>query len=262
MNIEIFNKRQHEKYVASLPEWDKYVIWMYTLGSAAINRDLLGFEPELEGYLRWVDKFLALHRTALTDLRIPEKYIPYRKYFADPKKIRSEPNALLICRVLGAMYADDLQNIIMNAPTTKGDITVFKASNPYNKLQVGKDVFQPSFNSSSYSADMDFSSFLPENPLCCMHQISIPEGSRVLFIPDSISAYPDECEVLLPRNTYFSVSSQTQVSIFITRNPDRFKKIQEWPYTLGAVYVYNKFSVLTGENRDLTMYISTLKYRS
>ena len=45
--------------------------------------------------------------------------------------------------------------------------------------------------------------FLDLDGDCCIDQIIIPKGMRVLPLFDDLSNYPTECELLLPRNTTF-----------------------------------------------------------
>ena len=190
---------------------------------------------------------------------IPVNYSMFAYLFEDPEKLYTIDNPILICKMIGSLYADDLQRIILNSPPTQGEIYLYKASNPYHELRVGNNVLQKSFNSSSYSPFIDFSAFLPNNPLCCMHKITVPEGSHVLFIPDSISAYPDEDEVIIPRESTVSVRESILTSNFVTKNPDKDIQIQKYPFVLGPIMVYNKFSVFTGEYKDLTTYLSVLE---
>ena len=103
---------------------------------------------------------------------VPEKFKMFQKYFFGGSK---HDLTIELMRKLVTLYTENLQAIILGSPPLKGNIRVYKASSPYPGLEVGK-VHQVPFNSTSYRVDINFSTFLPPEGLCCMHEILIEKG--------------------------------------------------------------------------------------
>ncbi len=97
-----------------------------------------------------------------------------------------------------------LQNIILNAPPLLESMTVYKVARFFfindgsnSDFNIGENVFQPYFNSTTYDNFLNFKPFIDEFQTCCAFTINIPKNSKV-FIIGINSVYPNEKEVILP----------------------------------------------------------------
>jgi hypothetical protein len=233
----------------ALSDWDRFVIWSYTLGSGTVNSYLLGMLDK-EDLFVWFQRIMMTYNqvTKGKGYKLPPKFRPF---FKGPSVDRL---AFL------DLYAKHLQRIIKGAPPTQGTFKVYKASSPYPSLKVG-DVYQRPFNSTSYRIDTNYSIFLPPGGLCCMHEITVPKGSRVLFLSPLLSAYPDEAEVLFPYGVSFRVSRTSSMKLNVPRNTTvQWKKVQEPPFSIGPVFFYNYSMDCDTEKRYVKTYVSTLVF--
>lgn len=238
----------HERYQMSLSDWDRFVIWSYTLGSSTVNSYLMG-TLEKGDLSIWFERMMVTYSqvTRGKGYKLPFKFQPFFK---------GSKNQLAFIK----LYAKHLQKIILNAPPTKGTVKLYKASSPYPNLKIG-NVYQQPFNSTSYRIDTNYSIFLPPGGLCCMHEITVPKGSSVLFLSPLLSAYPDEAEVLLPYGVSFAVTRTTSYSLNVPKNTSvQWKKVQEPPFSIGPVFFYNYSMDCDTVKRQVKTYVSTLQF--
>lgn len=241
----------HEKYQMELSDWDRYVIWQYTLGSAVINNYLFGNDVDA---CKWGSRMFDLYNTNLSDEP------PYlSEYFKNPKLYKASKDKVSILRELIKKVIEDLQRIIKQSPPLKRKLIVYKASSSYPGLYLGNNVKQQGFNSTSFRGDTDFIPFLKEDH-CCFHQITIPRGSNVLILSPVISAYPDENEVILPYGISLHIWGLGAVELNDpVTNEERYKKIQREPIKIGNVYAYNHETQCAKKQKRLVkLYKSTL----
>ncbi len=223
------SRLEHEKYQMNLGFWDKFIIWSYTLGSATVNRYLMDKWDE-EDVRIWAEGFLTTYQETADNKKhnIPDEYKEF---------MTGSVNYLDLLE----MYIENLQRIIRKSPSLTGDIIVYKASTPYPGLEVG-DVKQEPFNSTSYRVDINYSTFLPPGGLCCMHKLVLRKGSRALILSPLLSAFPDESEIILPYGVTFRIRKITYMTLNVPNDADieiKYKTVQERPYSLGPIYLYN-----------------------
>lgn len=248
------SRLSHEAYQMHLRFWDKFVIWFYTIQSYTVNRYLLGM-IDGEDINAWAEKLIDVYADATgnTVHSIPKKYRNFTPFFRN----KNYKNKNLDYVDLLKIYVDNLQEIINNSPSLKGDIVVYKASTPYPGLKVG-DVLQQPFNSTSYRVDMNYSIFLPPGGLCCMHKLLLKKGSKVLILSPLLSAYPDESEIILPYNVTFHVErvSSMILDVPIDDSNVTYTIVQDRPYSIGPIYIYNYKIDCNTEKRKIKMYES------
>ena len=204
------------KYLANLPVWYQYIVWTYTLGSQAVNRRLVGIPLKPKGENEWTLRLFEFFDYGIEN--IGKNFKRFTKFFENPKLHSSLPidKQNEISQVCLDSYTIDLQRTILGCPPTIGDIIVYKASTPYDvKLTENKFPYtleQTPFNSTTYDPWFDFNAFLGSNQdTCCLWEILIPKGSRVLAIAHPFQAYLTEREVLLPFDSEFVVHGARQV---------------------------------------------------
>ena len=233
--------QDHSRYQYNLPLWKRYIIWMYTVGSGSVNRYLIG-NPVEDNLLFWVYWFFKYYTY---DFKlIGQTFQKYLRFFTDPGSFQklSLPEGRKIADAVLRDYARTLESIILQAPPTLEPITVYKSSTKYPGLpehlkEHHEIVFQKPFNSTTYNPQLNFGMFLPENPKCCMFSITIPKGSRVLFLAAGLSAYPFEREVLLPFGVKFDITKIDEHPVnFIAVEDQQLIKTQQKPYSIGEMY--------------------------
>lgn len=245
----------HETYQMKLSFWNKFVIWSYTLDSSLVNGVLLGTFKRRNVQL-WCQRFASTFRQVSlgTKYGIPKVYKEFVNFLHNKESLTEEAEERLV-----RLYIKNLQYIIKNAPPLTGQIVVYKASSPYPGLEIGT-VHQKPFNSTSYRVDLNFSVFLPPDGLCCMHRITIPKNARVLILSPLLSAYPDEAEIILPYGVDFQVTSISSMPLAVPVETPvvQFINVQEQPYTLGPVFLYNYKVDCRTYIRNVKLYNSTL----
>lgn len=244
---------QHEKYQMNLPQWDQFIIWSYTVGSSTINNYLLGNDISTN-LIYWTARIFQTYQQ-ISNKPVPVKYNRWSQYFNGKKSISVKDDYIPLIK----LFTLDLQRIILNSPVCKSDIILYKSSSPYSGLDVGV-VPQSAFNSTSYKADMNFSMFLPSDGMCCMHKIILLKGSNALILSPHLSAYPYECEVILPYDINFNVHVITSTILHVpTSSPNiTWKPIQKSPITLGPMYDYNYKIECNTTPKNVKTFISTV----
>lgn len=240
---------EHEKYQMSLSDWEQFIIWSYTIGSGTVNNYLIGLDIN-DNLSVWANRIV----TTFNEVSRTSKLVApgsFDRYLSG--KSKNYINLLIL-------YINELQNIILTAPPLIDDIIVYKASTPYPELKIG-NVYQKPFNSTSYKVDMNFSMFLPKDGMCCMHKIILTKGSKVLILSPHLSAYPYECEVILPRSITFNIHFMSSMKLNVPENTKQmtWKNIQRKPITIGPLYEYNHKIDCKTVSRDVKLYISTVR---
>jgi hypothetical protein len=239
-----FLELQDNKYIANLPLWDQYVIWTYTLGSQAVNRRLAGIPFSKDLSQKWAyDLFFNWRRY---NAPIGYLFSSYRRLFVAPSAYMSLGDELRtsIADELLDKYSINLQHIIMGAPVTQGDITVYKASTPYDPRLEGNSfpftLLQKPFNSTTYSPQFDFNAFLASNQAtCCLWNILIPKGSHVMAITHPYQAYLTEREIILPIGCKLVVTGARQTDLSYHPIREAPERLQSNPPVIGEVFTHN-----------------------
>lgn len=260
--------REHNKYLSSLSVWKQYLVWKYTIGSSKPNKLLIIGHVEPSDALFWASNFFADYNVEHYGLDAIEQ--PFKKYSSlfRPGAFRAlaytnPTSATNIAFEVLEDYDGILENIILGAPVTKGNITVFKASTHYPGLPdmappVSR-VFQKPFNSTTYDPQFNFSPFL-SNENCCIFIITVPKGSKVLAIDQSLHAYPHEREVLLPYGTFLEIyKTQTITLDYISKENQQFIPVQNGPpFVLGEVFRIDPLAIPNVQTRQIQTYFATL----
>lgn len=241
---------EHTKYLVNLPLWKQYVVWRYTMGSATLNNYLLGRLNDANPQL-WTLYFFSYYNYKLYgEDNIGKRYKHLTSYFRNPEhywKLDAGSQDEITQYIL-KNFAEELNSIILNAPETQEDITVFKSSTPYDDLPGANDavydrgvaVNQRIFNSTTYDSELNFRKFLGAK--CCLFELSIPKGSRVLAIAPTLHGYPHEHEILLPFSTKrdpcsFLISESKKITINLPLDTEgELVAVQEEPFVIGEAY--------------------------
>jgi len=117
----------------------------------------------------------------------------------------------------------DIQNAILNAPKATEEITVYFMRKPYDymtdesdknmlELNDGDIINIPTFISTTYDENVikylhGFSDKKPQ--ICCLNTIIIPKGFPLLCV-ETISKYPYQHEIILPKNLSLQVIKNTK----------------------------------------------------
>ena len=210
--------RTSTSYIGKLSLFDKYIVWRYTIGSAAINYNLIFGKPNVNGkywcflfFLYFYNTYLSPKASEKRSIIIPVEFINYDKYFLNPKIFLKEATEDEVVHIIN-MYTGRLQLIINKCPTPKKEIIVYKVSSKYpgipENLENGNvGILQLPFNSTTIDPHFNFAPFVTETEGegCCFFRIHIPKGAHCLYIPKEFHAYPFENEVLLPNGITFEV---------------------------------------------------------
>lgn len=225
----------HEQYQMKLSFWNKFVVWSYTIGSGTMNTILVTGTVDEESLRIWFERVVDTYIQVSDGLvELPKSYEKFTPFFLKTSVASPQDQLEFI-----TLFSRNLQKIILSAPATTGEITVYKASSPYPGLTVG-NVYQRPFNSTSFRMDMNFSMFLPASGGCCMHKLELQKGVNCLFISPLLSAYPYECEVLLPYGITFKVLYTSKVRLQTPLGKEStWNLLQKGNISLGPVYDYN-----------------------
>lgn len=242
----------HEEYQMKLSFWNKFVIWSYTLGSGLVNSYLITDSYSKDRIMDWFERIIFTYsEVSNNNIDLPAPYANFLEFFDRSKTITVEASESFL-----KLYIENLQEIIVSAPSLTGTMMVYKASYPYPDLKVG-DVPQKPFNSTSFRVDMNYSMFLPAITGCCMHRLQLNKTSKCLFVSPLLSAYPYECEVLLPHGNTFKVIFSGEVELAVPMGSQTlWKTIQEGKLSLGPVYDYNYKNECSREIKKYTLYTS------
>lgn len=246
---------EHEKYQMKLSDWNKFIIWIYTVGVSAVNTYLFGQE-NMRIMRMWCTRFRDLLQKTSVSMSyvLPRPWRRFQFFFDGQQELTVEE-----VREFIGLYTKNLNLVIHSAPMIDGEFTVYKASSPYPGLEVGS-VLQTAFNSSSYRVDFNYSIFLPPDGLCCMHKILVPKRSRVLFLSPLLSAYPDESEVLLPPNVTFEVYSTSFMEVPFSNTVVKWKAAQTEPMAVGPLYFYDYSHDCESRPKQVKLFNSVLRF--
>lgn len=245
---------KHEKYQMDLTDWNKFIVWIYTVGSSAVNGYLFG-QDDPRVMKMWCVRFrqLLAETSPTMSYSLPRPWLKYKRFFDGKADLSKEEVRQFI-----DVYSKNLSLIISQAPPTTGEFTVYKSSSPYPGLEVGS-VKQMAFNSSSYRVDMNYSVFLPADGLCCMHKVTIPKSSRVLILSPLLSAYPDEAEVLISPGVSFEVYSTSFMKVSFNKTSIKWKEAQGLPRRVGPLYFYDYKGDCGSQEKQVKLFNSILK---
>lgn len=232
---------EHTKYLSNLSNWEKYIVWRYTLGSGRINGTLIGIKDDESDYF-WVKAFFSNYNWNFYGLNnIPYPFYVWRNYFQNPDSLSTAPKTF-VQKVI-ASYTESLQQIILKAPIVPFDITVYKASTAYSPIlsqsSIARNTLIPQipFNSVTYDPQFEFNYFLAPDATCCMWELLIPKGSRCLAINPVFHAYPYEREIILPHHTTFSIQGiEQRILEYVSKESLKLQTLQNPPYVIGEVY--------------------------
>lgn len=258
----------HTKYEYQLSLWDRYLIWLYTTGSSSPNSYLTGTLEEPYAR-RWAFRLFSYYNYQHYGLdQIQPPFSKYRSFFIEPNRYLDLPEqeAYQFAQLLLCFFDVRLEEIILGAPRTTGEITVYKANSLYPGLPTVLPfeghaiVEQKPFNSTTYDPQLNFAPFMSPNATCCMSVIRIPSGSSVLYISSTIHAYPNENEILLPFGCNFDVDNIYQDTLdYIPADKQKFITTQQGPpYVIGELFRLNQTSLSDVQTKTLTFYSITL----
>lgn len=251
--------RKCVKYINSLSDFSQYCVWRYTIGSASINSYLI-FGQASANSRYWVYLFFAYYRNTFPKggerEELPKMFTRYKALFDTPERFSSLPFdvQMKVAEDVIQKYIDILQTIILNCPAVKQPFNVYKVSSYYPGLpSVNPIEFKPSivlqlpFNSTTISPNFNFAPFINSESDCCFFVISVPTGSRVLYVDYELHAYPFEKEVFLPHGCGFNIFSvktevlnyidPTEVNMEILQNPGP----KPGGIEMGNVYDINEY---------------------
>jgi hypothetical protein len=239
-----------ERYVFNLPQFSQFLIWRYTIGSASINSYLI-FDNFSSNSAYWVQLFFDYFQNTFgeTTIRIPYRWRMFAKYLYDSNsyKIASTEERQRVAETIIPLYIESLYNIISNAPVVEEEFKVYKASSNYPGLPLPdeplpKIVKQMPFNSTTINPMFNFAIFLSEDAQCCLFEINIKPGNKVLPVPYSLHAYPFEREIILAPNVNFIVTDQFNVQLnAIMKSDVNIIQIQPKKIVMGPVYEISEF---------------------
>ena len=237
--------RSHVKYISNLSLFDQFIIWRYTLGSGQVNLTLIGHSDETKVFY-WIYNFFRHYNIDHYGRdQIPYPFNRWLDLFISPKNYLAygDITKKIIANQIINAFVNHLESIILSAPPTPADITVYKVNSPYpelpTELSYGNDVvvYQKPFNSTTYDPQLNFAPFLAPDNCCCFIEILIPKGSKVLSIDPSLHAYPHEREILLPFGSKFDIYHVDQHTLtYIPQEKQPFVQVQQIPFVLGEVY--------------------------
>lgn len=256
-------ERQHNKYLANLPIWYQYIVWVYTLGSQPVNRRLVPRSGPVDKRMsqKWT---YELFKNFIYGLKnIGKSFKKYYQFFKDPelyKNLQSNEKDIISEQTL-VLYTSNLQSVILNSPRTIGDIKVYKASTPYDTKLLENNfpftLIQTPFNSTTYDPWFDFNAFLGSNTdPCCLWEITIPKGVHVLAITHPFQAYLTEREVLLPYGSEFTVIGTKMVEMSFYVNRDAPIREQGEIPRIGELYRHDNWENRTVLTRPIRMLIA------
>jgi len=241
---------EHTKYQCNLSHWKKFIIWVYSFDSKFLNEFLInGMGKDLETddkMIIWVANFFKLYNfQEYGEEKIEHNFKNLSHYFQNPGDLKNDPDRYSITREVFQKFSVELNQIVLDAPKTRFKLTLFKGSRTYDELPHpellgdfrNREFYfeQNLFNSTTYDPNFNFTLFVGGN--CCLHELTIPKGSRLLFISPTIHAYPFEREVLLPVGVTFNFVRAEMVNIDLPSDEHPpIKTVQKEPYHIGEVF--------------------------
>lgn len=251
------------KYIEKLPDFNRYCIWRYTIGSASINSYLI-LGKLSDNSTQWIYLFFKYYKNTFGKAKVlPKGWNKWFKYFDNPQASKnlsdSDKRDIII------QYIFTLQNIIKNGPKPTGTFHVFKVASPYPQLPKPEDklpveVLQLPFNSTTINPYFNFAPFINPANTCCFFDIEVPKGANCLYIPQELHAYPFEREIILPTNCIFRIENirtgildyvdSTSVNPVMVQPKDNIK--------MGNVYELNEYYPCTSGKCDIQSKLFTV----
>jgi len=242
------------KYVSKLPDFSKYCVWRYTIGSASINT-LLIFNKVSDNSPYWTYLFFRYWNNTYfkSGSVVPQPFTKWKDYFTNPDSFNKLPKDKQI-KIAGGIineYIKLLQQIILKAPKTSDSFKVYKVSSKYpalpdatidkNELPIG--VLQQPFNSVTITPNFNFAPFISPIADCCLFNIEIPKGSSCLYVSPDYHAYPFEHEIILPFNCIFVVNDiKREILNYINKDIVNIEAVQDInKIRMGPVYTVNQY---------------------
>ena len=215
-------RKSHEEYIHRDKRTLATVLGYTYVGDRLVNAYLRGVSPDYKHYILQLTlsegdlpfayqlydhyDFLKKH-----GLPMPEKDTLMKDGELDMKVLKAffdkyyeKFNTPFVMNRIIKSYADDLHEIIKNAPRFGNTLSTYRGVKNEDFLEAGAlSYINRSFSSSSLS-NTEAAKFT--NPYgkykCCMYNIKIDKSVPVLCI-DSVSKYPKELEVLISNNVMF-----------------------------------------------------------
>lgn len=248
--------RKCVKYLNNLSDFNQYCVWRYTIGSASINSYLI-FGKASDNSRYWVYLFFAYYRNTFGTSRdkeeLPKSFTRYQALFNNPERFSQLPEVVQmnIANDVILKYINILQDIILNCPATTQEFKVYKVSSHYPGLpSVNPLEFEPSivqqlpFNSTTISPNFNFAPFISSESNCCFFIISIPVGSRVLYVDHELHAYPFENEIFLPFGCGFDIRNiKYETMNYIDPKEVNIERLQEPGPKPGGIEMGNVYDI-------------------
>ena len=250
-----------QKYTSTLSLFKRYIVWRYTIGSAAINFRLI-FQKDNPNATYWVYLLFLYFRNTIgnqynRDVRISDLSPQFRDFavwFKYPDQYQSlhiDLRVKITDKII-ALYINELQSILQGSPMVTGSgFRVYKVSSAYPGLPEPGPNFQPTevpqipFNSTTIASDFNFAPFISPSGTSYLYSIYIPGGTKgPLFIDSDLHAYSSfEHEILLPAGVDFDIRSYSQVTLdYIDPANVNIKNIQDKAHiSMGNVYDLNEY---------------------
>ena len=215
-------RKSHEEYIHRDKRTLATVLGYTYVGDRLVNAYLRGVSPDYKHYMSELSSsegnlpfayqlydhydFLKKHGFPMPEkdtlMKDGELDMKVLKAFFD-KYYEKFENPFVMNRIIKS-YADDLHEIIKNAPRFGDTLSTYRGVKNEDFLEAGAlSYINRSFSSSSLS-NTEAAKFT--NPYgkykCCMYNIKIDKSVPVLCI-DSVSKYPKELEVLISNNVMF-----------------------------------------------------------
>lgn len=246
-NALLQHQRKCISYVSNLSPFDRYCVWRYTIGSASVNSQLI-FLKQSDNSVRWTYLFFLFYHNTFGNKYLPQFMKKYDKFFVNPKSYNTNAKKEKIAFDVIKHYIGVLQHIILNSPSTTGDFDVFKVAGEYPGLpkkgdHLPVDVLQLPFNSTTVSPYFNFAPFIKPESTCCLFNITIPKGSKCLYIPSEYHAYPFEHEIILPFHCVFKINEiKDGILNFIDPSTvNTIKLADEKDIVMGNVYILDEY---------------------
>ena len=258
-------------YVHHLSDWKRYMIWRYTFGSGALNRFLIGVrdDPNLKFWIFWTCKFwndmIKTDEYANSTIEYPmTKYTSWgrdktNKQLFNPDIVLNMDNNDPKLFAFMQDFAKSLNRVILSTPPVREEFTVVKVSTKYPELPDPHNfrpvmVPQKPFNSTTLDLELNFGFFLSEEMENIILLITIPKGSRVLYIPQLVTAYPWEQEVLLPYGCKFKMEKLGVDRLpYYSKDAIYTRQIQQKPFTIGPVWEIDSGAMRQLKYKDLSV---------
>ena len=250
-----------QKYTSTLSFFRRYVVWRYTIGSAAINYRLI-FQKDNPNAVYWVYLFFLFFRNTIRNQYVRDarasdvspKFRDYLLYFKNPEAYQSlhlDQKAQIANNII-ALYINELQSILQGSPMVTGSgFTVYKVSSTYPGLPEPGPNFEPTevtqipFNSTTIASDFNFAPFISPSGTSYLYSIFIAGGTKgPLFIDSDLHAYSSfEHEILLPSGVTFNIQNYSNVTLdYIDPANINIKNIQDKSnISMGNVYDLNEY---------------------